>query len=542
MHELRGYQKDALNAVVKHIRQHATPCVVDASVGAGKSLMMAHLAKHYNSQGLKVVVLAHTSELVQQNHDEFDGHKSICSAALGKKNLGGQTVFASEKSLYNVKNLPDFDVVMIDECDRVNDFNNNSTYMKLFSRIGADKIYVGFTGTPFRLGTGLIVGTKRFFKSIVYSITSGRLIQDGFLVPPVLPSGHVNGYDFTGVGMRAGKFVQSEVDARTDKRLTHEIVLDVIELAKNRNSVIIFGSSVEHCHEISRSLPDGEWKIITGDTDTKDRLVDIRNFKSGKYKYIISKDVLTVGFNAPRVDCVAMLRPTESRRLFTQCIGRSLRLHETKTDALLLDYAGNIERHGGLKKILENDGIEDSTDPSESTEQHGLFCPSCGFDNKLTAHRCAGCKDYYFIHKECHICDTENSITARFCRHCSAELIDPNDKLERLPSGDIIFTSDVKEMVFSKHISKNGNSMLRVDYYVQDIYNGSPCLSEFFHLSGKGAYYLKNVYKMRKDGVTYESPTAEKFMSERAYYTRPKLIRYKKAGKYFEIIEREYEK
>ena len=540
MHELRDYQKRCCNAVVKHLNSEKTPCVLDASVGAGKSLMIAKLSEYHNSKNMRVLVLAHTSDLVEQNHNEFDtGHTSICCSDLGKKNTGGMTVYASEKTIWNMKKLPEFDVVLVDECDRVNDQSEDSIYMKLFSRIGINKLYVGFTGTPFRLGTGVIYGNKRFFKKVVGQITTGELIENGYLVPPVLPSASVNGYDFGNLSMRMGKFVSKEVEAVSgNKRLTHEIVLDVIELASDRKHVMFFATSLEHADEIASSLPSEQTIVISSKMKSKDRRTAIANIKRGMYRYIVNRDILTVGFNFPELDCIAILRPSESRRLVVQIIGRMLRLSDGKNDGLLLDYAGNIERHGGLKKILTNSDIDgDISEGDGSDAEHGLICPDCGYDNKITAQKCNGCKEYYFTFKECDSCGVLNSISARHCRECNYELIDPNNGLERLPDGDIVFSSKVRDMMFTKHQAKSGRNMLRVDYYMIDAYNGNPILSEFFMLDGKGAYYLKNIYKY-KEGDKYETPTIERFMADRDLFRLPEFLSYKRDGKFFKITKR----
>lgn len=166
----------------------------------------------------------------------------------------------------------------------------------------------------------------------------------------------------------------------------------------------------------------------------------IENFKAQRFRYLVNVAVLTTGFDAPHVDLIAILRPTESVSLYQQIVGRGLRLAPGKTDCLILDYAGNphdlyAPEVGTPKGKSDNVPVQ-------------VFCPACGFANtfwgKTTAdgtliehfgRRCQGwfedddghreqC-DFRFRFKNCPQCNAENDIAARRCRECDTVLVDP---------------------------------------------------------------------------------------------------------------------
>lgn len=104
---------------------------------------------------------------------------------------------------------------------------------------------------------------------------------------------------------------------------------------------MIFAATVEHAKEILGLLPADDAALITGDTPGAERDVLIEEFKAQRFRYLVNVSVLTTGFDAPHVDLIAILRPTESVSLYQQIVGRGLRLAPGKIDCLILDYAGN---------------------------------------------------------------------------------------------------------------------------------------------------------------------------------------------------------
>jgi DNA repair protein RadD len=256
-----------------------------------------------------------------------------------------------------------------------------------------------------------------------------------------------------------GKFSGSELQAIIDvnDRLTGQIMRELIEVMKNHRGAFIFAATRKHCEECAKSLPDGEWAIITGETKHEDRKRFIESAKMGKLKYLISVNCLNVGVDIPLFDCCAWLRPTESLVLYTQGIGRVLRLHPGKQSALVLDYAGNLARHGDIDDPMINEALQ----PTEENEKDYIIpCCACGVANTLYARRCIGIGDAgrctnYFEWKDCPDCGVQNDKTSRLCRACGHELIDPNAKLSLKPAVEPKVEFDV---LSAKYWINDGNT------------------------------------------------------------------------------------
>lgn len=125
------------------------------------------------------------------------------------------------------------------------------------------------------------------------------------------------------------------------KRATPQIVEQIIRYSEDKQGVMIFAATVRHAQEILSLLPEEASQIVIGDTPTPERDDIINRFKQRDIKFLVNVSVLTTGFDAPHVDLIAILRPTESVSLYQQIVGRGLRLSDGKTECLVLDYAGN---------------------------------------------------------------------------------------------------------------------------------------------------------------------------------------------------------
>jgi DNA repair protein RadD len=158
------------------------------------------------------------------------------------------------------------------------------------------------------------------------------MIENKYLTPPIKVDLPVTSYDFSSLTDKNKFYTTSEVEEllKNQKRLTPLIVNNIIDITEkfNRLGVMIFSGSVRHAEEILSYLPAKESAIVLGDTEQKEREEIILKFKEKKIKYLVNVSVLTTGFDAPHVDVIAIMRPTESNGLYQQIVGRGLRLSE----------------------------------------------------------------------------------------------------------------------------------------------------------------------------------------------------------------------
>ena len=461
--QLRDYQKEAVSATLKHFRQSNESAVIVLPTGSGKSLVIAELARLARR---KILVLTHVKELVEQNHEKYQSYgitAGIYSAGLKQKETQYQVTFASIQSA--ARNLDDFSepysLIIIDECHRVNladdDGSTSNQYQQIIQqlvRINPEVKLLGLTATPYRLGMGWIYRKhyrgivrseqKRPFEHCIYELPLRYLIKRQYLTEPKLVDATIEQYDFSSLQENStGEYNSSDVNHLLSKnhRVTQGIIEQVIELGEERQGIMIFAATVDHAKEIFSYLPPQYSALITGATESTERDHLIKAFKLKNIKFLVNVSVLTTGFDAPHVDMIAILRPTQSVSLYQQIIGRGLRLSDNKKDCLVIDYTGNdfdlYQPEVGEKK--PNSQSQPVQVPCPRCEFPNIFWGICDDDGHLVEHygrRCQGLVedqqcDYRFVFKECPHCGGENDIAARKCWQCKEVLVDPDDMLKK---------------------------------------------------------------------------------------------------------------
>ncbi|MFM2482698.1 DEAD/DEAH box helicase family protein [Celerinatantimonas sp. YJH-8] len=518
MFQLRDYQQQAVHAVIQHFRHSDESALIVLPTGAGKSLVIAELARlaHY-----PVLVLAHVSELVEQNASKYQALGQSCSiyaAGLKSKNTDFPICFGSIQSVAN--NLNDFSqyfsLVIIDECHRVN-AQKDTQYQRLLTHLKQFNPHLkvlGLTATPYRLNQGWCYEydyrgfvrpvKEAAFKHCIYELPLRVLITRHYLTPPRLIDAAIAEYKFDDCQNNRGIFEPERMNhlLQASQRVTQSIIQQIVDLSLQRQGIMIFAATVEHAQEIMGYLANESAGLVIAETPSPERARIIQQFKNRTIKFLVNVSVLTTGFDAPHVDFIAILRPTESVSLFQQIIGRGLRLSEGKQECLVIDYAGN-----GFDIYQPEIG---SPKPDSDSVLVQIKCPECGFENNFWGHisaegevlehfgrRCQGIIEiqhqiqqchYRFRYKQCPQCLTENDIAARICQHCKYRLIDPDDLLKKalnLKDAKIIRCSG---MSFSKQ-----NNILIICYYDEDgmelkekfNFSKSDSMQKFIALFGK---------------------------------------------------------
>lgn len=352
MFKLRPYQQNAVDSTTSWIKNSCEPCLIEAATGAGKSIIIAKTAEWLASRtDKKILCIAPSRELVLQNHEKYVAlglDASIYSASIGKS-MRHQVVFGTPMTVKNdVEKLTrEFSAVFIDEAHGITP--TIKFIIDVLKRKNPQLRVIGYSGTPFRMGTGYIyqydldnnplpeeVAIEPYFNKLVCQITARELIDQGYLTKPTSEIAHAESYATKDLQLnKMGQFDQKQVADvfERDERLTATIVRDIVQLSQDRQGVIIFAATINHAHEVLESLPAGECQLVTGETSKKERETILKRFKAREIKYLVNVAVLTTGFDAPHIDVVAILRATESASLLQQIIGRSLRLSKPLTDA-----------------------------------------------------------------------------------------------------------------------------------------------------------------------------------------------------------------
>ncbi|HEM6844319.1 DEAD/DEAH box helicase [Providencia rettgeri] len=566
---LRPYQQEAVDATVDYFRKQTHPAVIVLPTGAGKSLVIAELARLARG---RVLVLAHVKELVEQNHAKYLTYglqADIFAAGLNRKESQSKVVFGSVQSV--ARNLKAFDahfsLVIIDECHRIS-LNDKSQYQQIIQALQSNNPslrILGLTATPYRLNSGWIYqyhyhGMVRgdencFFRECIYELPLHYMIKNKFLVPPERLDMPVLQYDFSQVSLTSsGIFNEQELNLSLKKqqRITPKIIEQVIEYAAPLQGCMIFSATVEHAKEILGYLPQNSAALVTAETPAADRQAIINQFKNKELHYLVNVSVLTTGFDAPHVDVIAILRPTESVSLYQQIVGRGLRLSEGKTRCLILDYAGNP--HDLFRPEVG------SSRPNSTSVPVQVFCPLCQFanifwgkctsDGQIIEHygrRCQGWEEdenrqkkqceFRFRFKQCPHCGAENDIAARRCQKCQEVLTDPDDMLKaalKLKDALIIRCGGMQFITGSD----SKGEWIKINYFDED----GTSVSERFRLATPAQ---KRVFEyrflrehQRAPGVPFKWNSANDILLQQSLLRYPQFIVARKKERFWEIREK----
>lgn len=404
--KLRYYQRDAIDSLHHWFanRPAEDHALIVLPTAAGKTIIFSHFIKEILAKDstARFLVMAHRKELVEQAETKLktvwpDAPVGVLAAGMKRFEIDSQILIASRDTLASPKRLDavgSFDYMIIDEAHNVPP-SSHTRYKKIITTLSDRNPMkvMGCTATPYRMGQGYIYGNRKdhFFKGLAYSVSIPELIRNGFLCR--LSAYAVNEDAIIDAGAVAlkfknGDFKESELEkiAMVDDTIL-QVINDWIDNAytKGRTATVFFCVSVLHAEKMTQCLKTYgiEAECVTGETPKDKREDVLKRFNAGSIHAICNVGVLTEGWDAPRADCVALLRPTQSVGLFVQMCGRGMRLHEEKDNCLLLDYGENVARHGCLDEI--------QPDQSAPARYHPKICSNCSAINLPSAKKCIEC-------------------------------------------------------------------------------------------------------------------------------------------------------
>ena len=401
MIELRNYQHEAVLAIYDYFGQggRGNPLVV-MPTGSGKSIVIAEFVRGVLSRwpSQRIVIATHRRELISQNHEKLmllwpGAPAGIYSAGLKRREAEDRISFVGIQSVYNkAGQLGRIDLLLIDEAHLIPKSGTGMYRQFIEDARGFNPALkvIGFTATPFRLKSGYLhQGEDRLFTDVCYDTDIVRLIDAGYL-SPLIPKEMAAQIDVSGVGTRNGEFIPGELQEAADKaELTERALNEVFHHGADRKSWLFFCTGVAHADHVAEALRDRGVgaAVVTGSTPSAERDDILRAYKAGELRAVTNCDVLTVGFDAPQTDLLVMLRPTQSPGLYVQIMGRGMRIAPRKQNCLVLDFAGNVMRHGPINavEVKERRGTGRAPVkkcPACSTLVHTAVrvCPDCGYE------------------------------------------------------------------------------------------------------------------------------------------------------------------
>lgn len=315
--ELRDYQRECIKTIEA---QPPGSYLCQMATGLGKTVTFANIPR----QG-RNLILSHREELVRQPMKYYDCSYGVERA--GEHSHGEEVVSASVQTL--VRRLEqfspdDFDTIIVDEAHHA----AANTYRKILDYF-KPRLTLGFTATPNR---GDKVRLDTVFSDIIFARDLRFGIQNGYLCDIYCMRVDI-GYDLSAVHTRAGDYAPGELDEAMEG--TADAIAEAYEKYA-KGATLIFAVSVHHANEIAAKIPGAV--VVTG--ETKDRAAIIERFTAGEIPCIVNCMVFTEGTDIPRVETVIIARPTQSDSLYSQMVGRGLRLYPGKERLTLIDCVG----------------------------------------------------------------------------------------------------------------------------------------------------------------------------------------------------------
>lgn len=371
--KLRPYQVRAVDACASAVRIGRHP-VLSLPTGSGKSRVIAALCDQLPG---RILVATHRQELLEQNAAQLQNYVDgmvdygIYSAGLGRRESDARIVFGGIQSIYGrieaLQHYGMFDYVIVDECHRVPPPSQSSMYGTVFRACPQAK-RIGLTATPYRLGSGLLhEGDDTWFDTMPIHVGITDLTPE--YLSPLVGVLTAHDIDVSQVRTKAGEFVTSDLSqVACEEAAVKGAIAEICTLAQYRKKWLLFCVDVAHTRLVTMALREQgiDAKLLLGETPQDARQDILQQFRDGTLRALVNCEVATTGFDIPDIDTVILLRPTQSKALVVQMLGRGTRKAPGKQDALVLDFSGNIERHAPLDELQR---IGKSPDREEMDEE-----------------------------------------------------------------------------------------------------------------------------------------------------------------------------
>jgi len=336
---------------------------------SGKTVIMSAIANEIQDRALIVV---QSSELREQTIEKLKNTNQdldIGSVQASLDEVSNKIVIATRQSLTHSKSTRlermveygDFELVFFDEAHQA-----VGQIRKIVDKLNSNIKVVGLTATPYN------EDMRKVFDKIICEKSILEMINKNYLCEPKAKYVYSD-TDLSNVKTVAGEFNQRQLEETVNNDNRNNIIVNAyLKYAKDRKSTIVFASGIDHARDISQAFNDSGIKCAYVDSTIEDdkREEIITSFKDGKLPAIVNVGILTTGFDHPSTDCIILARPTKSKILYTQIVGRGLRTAENKDDCLIIDVVDIVKKHDLMTMTdIFNVDIKDGETLSEAIER-----------------------------------------------------------------------------------------------------------------------------------------------------------------------------
>lgn len=402
---LRDYQKRAVQSIARFWADGKDKVLLVAPTGSGKTAMACALVAELERRGRPVLFCVHRDVLISQTTEAMEKWGIRCGhiKAGWRENRDALVQVCSVQSLARRDwwASQEFDftaarpTIVLDEChttawaEVVRDLLSAYPQMRV----------VGLTATPWRLSKREAMGDV--FDAVALSPFPAELIAAGYLVPPVY-YGVKAPPDLSQVRTRGGEYVEEDLERACDTPEMVRALADDYLRVGGGTRALAFTVTVAHAHHVAeefkrRGVPAA---AVDGSTPIEERSRLYAALRRGELRLLSSCAVLSEGFDVPEVACCLLARPTKSRALFHQQLGRGLRIApwDGKGACTVIDQAGNVGRFGMVEDFAEFElrtgkatFEAKKNSPDDEEEPQVKQCPHCELIVKRLVPRCPSC-------------------------------------------------------------------------------------------------------------------------------------------------------
>lgn len=340
---LRPYQVEAKNAVLSEWQGGRARTLLVLPTGTGKTIVFSAVIADRVAAGERVLVLAHRGELLEQAADKLRKTTGLmCAVEKAEESCLGswfRVTVGSVQTLMRPQRLSQFSenyfgTIIIDEAHHC----LSDSYQRVLEHFGGANV-LGVTATPDRSD---MRNLGQYFDSLAYEYTLPKAIREGYLSPIKALTVPLK-LDISQVGVAAGDYKAGELGTALEPYL-EQIAYHMRNYCAGRRTVV-FLPLVATSQKFRDILEAHGFRAAEVNGNSADRAEVLADFQTGKYDVLCNSMLLTEGWDCPAVDCIIVLRPTKSRSLYCQMVGRGTRLAPGKDYLLLLDFLWHVERH-----------------------------------------------------------------------------------------------------------------------------------------------------------------------------------------------------
>ncbi len=344
----RQYQTEAVKKVLSRWSEGITRQLISIPTGTGKTLVFGILAEALRTRTL---IVAHREELLQQAKTKIklvypDADIGILKAGE-RGGLKTEICVASiQTAVRHIDELKEREYSLL-ICDEAHHAVSNS-YKRVFDELGfltgsRENLLLGVTATAYR---GDNKGLGEVFEEIVFERSILTMMKAGYLCD--IRGLEVNtGKDISCVHLQTGDFAVNELSQIIDIPERNNLVADTyLKYGEGRRGVV-FGVKVDHAQHLAEAFRAKgiACEAVYGNMPNDERQDILTRYAKHELQVLTNVGVLTEGWDVPDTDIIMMARPTKSKGLYVQCVGRGLRIAPGKKDCLLIDFVDIAKRH-----------------------------------------------------------------------------------------------------------------------------------------------------------------------------------------------------